>query len=181
MISKTAEYAIRACLWLASHADQPWTTQQIAAATGVPPGYLAKVLQQLSRASLLRAQPGPGGGFALNHTAGGIALLEIVNAVDPVPRIRACPLNLAEHHPELCPLHSRLDRALATIEVTLRECTLASLLLECGDRPLFLDASHANCVGHRADPAVGRNAGNNGAARPGTGSTEPTDLSNPKD
>jgi len=181
VISKTAEYAIRACLWLASHADQPWTTQQIAAATGVPPGYLAKVLQQLSRASLLRAQPGPGGGFALNHTAGGIALLEIVNAVDPVPRIRACPLNLAEHHPELCPLHSRLDRALATIEVTLRECTLASLLLECGDRPLFLDASHANCVGHRADPAVGRNAGNNGAARPGTGSTEPTDLSNPKD
>lgn len=180
MISKTAEYAIRACLWLASHADQPWTTQQIAAATGVPPGYLAKVLQQLSRASLLRAQPGPGGGFALNHVASGLALLEIVNAVDPVPRIRACPLNLAEHHPDLCPLHSRLDRALETIEVTLRECTLASLLLECGDRPLFLDGNHASCVSHRSEPAAGRDAGDNGAARPDDGPAAPTDLSNPK-
>jgi len=50
MISRTAEYALRAVIVLGSSPGSPLTTQQIAARTRVPSGYLSKVLQALGRA-----------------------------------------------------------------------------------------------------------------------------------
>ena len=47
MFSQTVEYSLRAIVWLAAHPDDPQTNQQIAAATLVPSGYLAKVMQSL--------------------------------------------------------------------------------------------------------------------------------------
>lgn len=130
MISKTAEYAVRACLWLASQPGHARTVQHVAAAIHVPPNYLAKVLHLLGRAGLVRAQPGPGGGFTLARTPTDVCILDIVDAVDPLPRIRACPAGFAEHSGGLCPLHSRLDQALAGVEESFRRCTLAALLNE---------------------------------------------------
>ena len=57
MISQTAEYALRAIVFLADQAE-PRTTQQIAAATRVPPSYLSKVMQALSRARVVHSQRG---------------------------------------------------------------------------------------------------------------------------
>ena len=45
MITQTAEYALRAIVFLADQQGAPKTTQQIAEATQVPAGYLAKVMQ----------------------------------------------------------------------------------------------------------------------------------------
>ncbi|MFO0839933.1 MAG: Rrf2 family transcriptional regulator [Phycisphaerae bacterium] len=127
MISKTAEHAVRACVWLAEHPGHAWTVQRIASATNVPAKYLGKVLQLLGRAQLVRAQPGPGGGFALNKEASQICVLEIIEAVDPPPRGRT------DSHPDadgLRPLHARLRQARARVEASLRRCTLADLLRE---------------------------------------------------
>jgi Rrf2 family nitric oxide-sensitive transcriptional repressor len=137
VISRTAEYAIRAALWLSANTSQPRTVQQIARATAVPPGYLAKVLQLLGKAGLVRAQPGPGGGFLLAKRADEVALLEVIDAVDPIPRVRECPLGLIEHQLNLCPLHSRLDAALALVQNAFAACTLAELLAESGPNGLF--------------------------------------------
>ena len=52
MISQTAEYALRAVVYLAGTAGAPRTTSQISAATAAPAGYLSKVMQGLSRARL---------------------------------------------------------------------------------------------------------------------------------
>ena len=59
-----------------------------------------------------------------------LTILEVVNAVEPIQRIRTCPLGLAAHGVHLCPLHSRLDRALATVEEALGNSTLAEILAE---------------------------------------------------
>lgn len=134
MISKTAEYAVRACLWLASHPGQPWTVQHIAGALHVPAGYLAKVLQCLGRASLVRAQPGPGGGFLLSRMPQETCVLEVIQAVDPLPRTRECPAGFVEHELGLCPLQARLDEALASVERSLGGCTLAELLGESANQ-----------------------------------------------
>lgn len=128
MISKTAEYAVRACLWLAEHPGQAWTVHHIADAIRVPAKYLAKVMQLLGRAALVRAQPGPGGGFALSRTPSQVCILDVIEAVEPLPRIRSCPVGMPDHDTELCPLHARLDRAVASVEDTFRQCTLAELL-----------------------------------------------------
>ncbi len=47
MFSQTAEYALRAVVYLASQPGTPRTTQEIAKATQVPTGYLSKVMQSL--------------------------------------------------------------------------------------------------------------------------------------
>lgn len=130
MLSKTAEYAVRAALWLADHPGRAWAVQHIAAELNVPAKYLAKVMQLLGRASLVRAQPGPGGGFALVRPANEMHVLDVVAAVDPLPRIRSCPAGIAAHNAALCPLHARLDQALASVEDSFRQCTLAELLAD---------------------------------------------------
>lgn len=117
MFSQTAEYALRAVVWLANHTDAPMTTSQIAQATQVPPDYLSKVLWALGRGGLVHAQRGKNGGFTLTRPADELSILDVINAVDPVQRIVRCPLGLKGHE-QLCPLHRRLDDALCQIEQT---------------------------------------------------------------
>ena len=131
MISQTAEYALRAVVYLADQAPAPQTTQQIAKVTLAPAGYLAKVMQGLSRAGLVHAQRGLHGGFTLARSAEELTVLDVVQAVDPIQRITHCPLGL-KGHTSLCPLHRRLDSALATAEDALRRSSIAELLREPG-------------------------------------------------
>jgi Rrf2 family nitric oxide-sensitive transcriptional repressor len=129
MISQTAEYALRAIVYLADQSEAPQTTQQIAKVTRVPAGYLAKVMQNLSRSGLVRAQRGLHGGFTLAVPAKELTVLDVVQAVDPLRRIDHCPLGIVGHQ-SLCPLHRRLDNAVAMVEKALGSSTIAELLAE---------------------------------------------------
>jgi Rrf2 family protein len=128
MISQTTEYALRAVVYLAQHADESWTTKQIAAATRVPAGYLSKVLQGLSRAGLITSQRGRQGGFQPTGDPKEVSVLEVVNTVEPIRRITRCPLNLASHGVELCPLHRTLDDTIAMVEAKFSQTRLSQLL-----------------------------------------------------
>ena len=130
MISQTVEYALRAMLSLARTPDDAQTAKQIAATMKVPSSYLAKVLQALAKAKLVTSTRGLHGGFRLVKPPARINLLDVVNAVQPVQRIRTCPLDIESHSTELCPLHRRLDRALALMEEAFRSTTLADLVSE---------------------------------------------------
>lgn len=133
MISRTAEYALRAVVHLAAAGDGEAalrTVGQIAAETRVPAGYLAKVLQDLSRSGLILSQRGLGGGFKLAKAAGETSIYEVIQAVDPLQRIHECPLGLEAHGTVLCPLHKRLDDAMSLIEQQFRATTIAELLAE---------------------------------------------------
>jgi Rrf2 family nitric oxide-sensitive transcriptional repressor len=127
MIPKTAEYALRAVVVLAREPQRAYSAEQIAEATRVPRRYAHKVLQALVRAELVRSQSGPGGGYALVRPPGGLSILDVVNAVQPIPRIRHCPLGL-ESHTSLCPLHRELDEACAATERAFARVTIAQLL-----------------------------------------------------
>jgi Rrf2 family transcriptional regulator, nitric oxide-sensitive transcriptional repressor len=130
MFSQTVEYALRAVVHLADRAPAARTTDQIAAATRVPKAYLSKVLQGLVRAGVVQSQRGAGGGIALVKPPDEVTILEVVNAVEPLKRIRSCPLGLASHGVRLCPLHRRLDDALAAVERAFAGTTLAEVLAE---------------------------------------------------
>ena len=137
MLSQTAEYALRVITFLASREHEPVTTKQIAQATRVPEGYLSKVLQSLSRGGLVKSQRGLHGGSVLTRGAGEISVFDVIEAVDPIRRIRSCPLELRSHGIRLCPLHRRLDDAIAMVEKAFRESTIAELLREeTGSTPL---------------------------------------------
>ncbi len=130
MFSQTVEYALRAVVHLASESPTPRTTDQIAAVTKVPRAYLSKVLQSLTAAGVVRSQRGLGGGMTLIKTPNELTILEVVNAVEPIQRIRTCPLGLAAHGVRLCPLHRRMDNALAEVEKAFGGSTLAEVLAE---------------------------------------------------
>jgi Rrf2 family nitric oxide-sensitive transcriptional repressor len=130
MLSQTVEYALRAAVYLAGQAPEPRTTEEIAAVTRVPKAYLSKVLQNLGRAGLVHSQRGIGGGITLARRPEDLTILEVVDAVEPIGRIRRCPLGLEAHGVRLCPLHRRLDDALAMVEEAFQATTLAEVLAD---------------------------------------------------
>jgi Rrf2 family transcriptional regulator, nitric oxide-sensitive transcriptional repressor len=132
ILSQTAEYALRAMAYLAEQGDN-CPIPPLAVATHVPPDYLAKVMQALTQAGLVRARRGRNGGYALAKPAAHTNVLEVINAVDPIRRITSCPLGLPHHAVRLCSLHRRLDAAAAHLEQAFGTTSLADLVEE----PIF--------------------------------------------
>jgi Rrf2 family protein len=136
MVSQTTEYAIRAVVMLAHlQARGPVDNRTLAQKSQIPVSYLPKILQSLGRSGLTRSKRGVGGGSVLLRPAEQITILDIVNAVDPIPRIKGCPLGLKTHCRRLCPMHDRLDKAMAEVESVLGASTVAELLAD-ESRPL---------------------------------------------
>lgn len=127
MLSKTAEYALRAVVCLASLPRHPASADVLAKKTKVPRSYLHRVLQDLAAGGLVQSRPGPGGGYELTRVPSKITILDVVNAVEPIERIRQCPLGLPSHT-SLCPLHRELDKAYAATEAAFGRVTLKDLL-----------------------------------------------------
>ncbi|RNL62924.1 Rrf2 family transcriptional regulator [Nocardioides marmoriginsengisoli] len=80
-LTEGVEWAVHCCVVL-SQAEGPVSTTRLAEFHGVSRTYLAKHLQQLSRAGLVRSTPGRDGGYELTRPAAEVTLLEIVQAVD---------------------------------------------------------------------------------------------------
>ena len=154
MLSQTAEYALRAMVALATRTDEARTAQEIAQASRVPLNYLSKVLNSLVRAGIVSGQRGRGGGFQSVRPASEITVLEVVMAVDPLRRIRACPLGLTAHGENLCPLHRKLDDAVRSVEEAFAATTIQSLASPFAISP----ASDANvrgfCEGDHCNAAI---------------------------
>lgn len=124
MISLTAEHALRAVVYLASHPGNCCTVDCIAKHTGIPAGSLAKVLQQLNRAGLVSSQRGPNGGFVLTRTPQSLSFMDVIIAADgarPSDRHAAIPRDA---------LGQRLEDTRAQVEATYRATTIAQFLRE---------------------------------------------------
>ena len=169
MISQTVEYALRAIVTLAQHRDAPCTAQKISAITHVPGPYLSKLMQGLVRAQLVTSRRGLHGGFVLIKEPHELTIWDVVDAVEPIKRIRECPLGIASHGARLCPLHRRLDQALEMVERSFRETTVAEVMAQpgsstplCEESPTVAIADARESIRRRSDsgePAVGKQSG----------------------
>lgn len=130
MLTQTVEYALRALVALAAQPKSLQSNRALAKITQVPGPYLSKVLQLLTKEGLVETHRGIRGGFCLSRPARQITILEAVNAVDPIRRITTCPLGLKVHGKHLCPLHKKMDAALAEMEEAFGSTTLADVLAE---------------------------------------------------
>lgn len=104
---RSAQLAVQAGLLLAL--EPPGVSRRvrdIAASLDVPASYLVKVLQNLTRAGLLRSVRGPGGGVRLARLAREIRLWDVLAAVGPVSEYERCILGLDKcNDANPCPLH----------------------------------------------------------------------------
>ena len=129
IFSRTSQYAIQALIYLATQPGEKLVlSREIAHALGVPSAYLAKILQDLSRAQLLHSLRGRHGGFSLRSDAGESNLLDILLLMDG-PRVdRECLLGLKACNDETaCPLHRKWKPVRKGILACLGNVTLIHL------------------------------------------------------
>ncbi len=127
MINATAEYALRAVVFLAGCDDEFVSRERIAQETRIPPDYLVRVLMSLDEAEILTSQRGRNGGYCVQRDIDKLTVYDVIAAVSALPRIDKCPLGIAEHI-HLCPLHKRLDEVAALADAAYRATLIAELL-----------------------------------------------------
>ncbi len=89
-ITRQADYAVRAVLYLARNGDQRTATSMIAEKQRIPPSFLAKIVSQLSIAGLLHTSRGARGGVSLARAPQEITLLEVIEAIDGPIQLNEC-------------------------------------------------------------------------------------------
>ena len=135
-LTRQGDYAVRVMQDLAAQApDVPIRRAQIQARQGVPAAYLAKIIQALARAGLVRTLPGAHGGVTLSSSAESVTLLQVIEAVEGSIHLNrcveapgACPRD------GFCPVHPDWMRLQALLTRELGGITLASLARrpDCG-------------------------------------------------
>ena len=92
-ITRQADYAVRAVLYLARKSEQRIATSVIAEEQHIPPSFLAKIISQLSIAGLLHTSRGARGGVTLARESKDVTLLEVVEAIDGPIQLNECVEN----------------------------------------------------------------------------------------
>ena len=129
IFNRATEVAIQALVFLAQQpAGKLTPTHEIAAAADVPEPYLAKVLQRLSAAGLVRTFRGSGKGVELGKAAEEIPTSAVVVAAQEILDSERCVLGLSvcsEQNP--CALHDEWLPHRAAIQQLLDRTTIANL------------------------------------------------------
>jgi Rrf2 family protein len=107
-LSQTAEYALRAMVWIAANSpDAPVRARDLSEGSRIPTHYLSKILRRLVIGGVLHSQKGLGGGFSLSRPPGQIRFMDILAAVDAYPTSERCAFGWGAcdaRNP--CPLHN---------------------------------------------------------------------------
>lgn len=111
MFSNAAEYAIKACIWIANNASDKHLVKAVdlAEATSMPKAFIAKILQSLSKKNIVTSVKGPNGGFYIyKNQPEQISIYSIVEAVDGNSILHSCVLGIkvcSDAKP--CPAHEK--------------------------------------------------------------------------
>ncbi|RMF65188.1 MAG: Rrf2 family transcriptional regulator [Bacteroidetes bacterium] len=129
MLSKSAEYGLRATLYLATLQEEGYVSiRDISERLGISFHFLTKIFQKLTQAGLLRSYRGPNGGVALTRGPEDITLYDLVVAIDGPELFTECVLGLpgcGEQKP--CPLHEAWAAERERLRTLFAGATLASL------------------------------------------------------
>lgn len=130
MITRTAEYALRALLVLArAESSRFLTADHIAEVTGTPRNYMSKTLYALAKGGLVRSTRGPSGGFALARPASEISVADVARIFAEPPRTQRCLLGTGACNPAApCAAHHRWTTVRNAAQTALAATTVADLL-----------------------------------------------------
>lgn len=137
ILNQSANYALRAVLFLAQHLeDAPLNADTVAAALGVPRNYLGKVLHALVRARVLASIRGPRGGFVLARAPTEVALIAVVGPFQQIDESRVCLLGNRACNPEQpCGAHERWRHLADPVAEFFRRTTVATMLFQPTETP----------------------------------------------
>lgn len=133
-MSGGVEWAVHCCVVL-SQAEGPVPTQRLAEYHGISRTYLAKHLQQLSRAGLVASTEGRVGGYLLTRAAEDITVLDVIQAIEGnEPAFRCTEIRMNGPFPptgQACKRPCGVNRVMQAAEqawrTSLRSVTIADL------------------------------------------------------
>jgi Rrf2 family protein len=137
-LSDGVEWGVHACVLLASLPDDAaLPAAKLAEYHGVPAAYLAKHLQALAGAGVLRTVKGARGGYRLARPATEITVLDVVEAIDGEEPAFRCneirrrgPMAMpSRDYTKVCGIHRVFDRADEVWRAELGRSTIADLFL----------------------------------------------------
>jgi Rrf2 family protein len=107
ILSRTSQYALQALVFLAMQpVGKPILNREIANQLGVPTAYLAKIMQDLAKAKLVRSFRGQRGGFCLKDGAERVSLGEIISLTEGREFAYSCMLGMKDCAGDTpCPVH----------------------------------------------------------------------------
>ena len=132
-LTRAGEYAVRCVLCLArNRGTEKVVSRQVVAECGdIPPHFLAKIAQQLSRAGIIAILQGARGGYRLTVPPDKLTLLAVIEAIigeiflnDCVIRPESC------HASSTCAVNNVWMQARDQLRKTLSQVTFAQLLEE---------------------------------------------------
>ncbi len=91
-ISEMLSLALHSMVLIAKKDKILLSVRDIAETTGCSINHLAKAMQRLTQAGLVRSVRGPKGGFTLNKAAEKISFLDIYEAVEAKIDAKGCPV-----------------------------------------------------------------------------------------
>lgn len=142
MFSKACEYGIKAAVFITvkSHQGLRVSLNEIAEEIDSPIAFTAKVLQQLTRNSIVDSVRGPSGGFEIKiNKAEKINLSKIVKAIDGDSIYIGCGLGLKncnENKP--CPIHHKFALIRNDLKNMLETTSLLDLTKDINKSITFL-------------------------------------------
>jgi Rrf2 family protein len=103
-LSEAATLALHAAIFIANAPAGRASNREMAQTLGVSEAHLAKVLNRLTKAGLLRSMRGPSGGFSLARPPGEILLLEVYEATEGPLQAPTCLWDTPKCGRKSCPL-----------------------------------------------------------------------------
>jgi len=123
----STDYAIRIILYLAKN-EQVVSSSKLSKVIRVSPRYLLHIGSKLRDAGLINATNGPTGGYSLIKPAGQISLYDIIIIMEGETQSRQRPTPEIEGYQEFIALNIAYKHVKSTLEQSLKNITIASLL-----------------------------------------------------
>jgi Rrf2 family protein len=129
-LTKKADYGLIAMRHLAEHsAVGTCSAKDIAELYSIPQEALAKILQKLKSARLLKSLQGTNGGYALARDARSITAMEVIQAIEGPLFITSCSTTRGECGQSVrCTVREPLRKVSRTIEEALGKLTVWDLM-----------------------------------------------------
>lgn len=129
-LSQKTEYALHSLLYLAYRSPDVILVDEIAADQNISKSYLAKVMQKLSKAGLVKSYVGAGGGYDLAKDPAEITFADVMRIFESEEYVLDC---LAEKRgctkkSSYCEMLTAIDDAYQTMLEELEETSIADIL-----------------------------------------------------
>jgi Rrf2 family protein len=128
-VTRKMDYGVRILLTLGSRPDDRLTSDDLADAIEVPRQFTLKIAQHLTKAGIIKAQRGVGGGIQLARLPEAISLYDVFKATDTPRALNECLVNPdACTRSNFCASHQVLRELQLSLDQRLQAISLADLI-----------------------------------------------------